>query len=69
VTDLRDHLELLLARGTIPTVGVDIAVNYRVSPPVGRVVLSVPAGYLMDAGALRRLAARLERAAVRLDAF
>lgn len=66
---LRDHLELFAAGAATPTIGVDLAVNYRVAPPAGRVLLTVPAGYFMDARQVRALADRLGRAADQLEAF
>lgn len=65
MSDLRDHLELFAKGASTPTVG--LAVNFRVSPPLGRVLLSAPAEYFMDARQCRALADRLRRAADQLE--
>jgi hypothetical protein len=64
---LRDHLDLFARGAATPTVGVTLYANLQASPPTGRILVEVPAGYFMDAPRVRRLAERLGRAADQLD--
>jgi hypothetical protein len=64
---LSDHLALFARGAATPTVGVTLYANMLASPPTGRVLVEIPAGYFMDAPRVRRLAERLGRAADQLD--